>query len=62
MASAQIEQLKAQFGVFKASLEEFSKKHQKDIAKNPLLRSHFQKMCNAIGVDPLVCTPVVLAG
>lgn len=42
--------------MFKRSLEDFSRKYQKDIARNPLLRSHFQKMCSAIGVDPLVCT------
>lgn len=41
--------------IFKVNLEEFAKKHQKDISKNPLLRSHFQKMCTIIGVDPLVC-------
>lgn len=56
MASDQIETLKEQFSKLKADLELFARKHQKEIAKNPMLRCHFQKMCANIGVDPLACT------
>ena len=54
VAASQIDQLKLQLEVFKRSLEEFARLYQKDIKKNPLLRAQFQKMCNTIGVDPLV--------
>lgn len=53
LASAQFEQLKRQFALFKAGLEDFARKHRKEITKNPILRSHFQQMCSTIGVDPL---------
>jgi len=61
VAAAQLEQLKAQYEVFRQSLEEFAKKHRKDIASNPLLRNRFQQMCTSIGVDPLVCTTPLLS-
>jgi ESCRT-II complex subunit VPS22 len=38
---------------FKENLEEFAKKHKKDINKNPHFRAQFQKMCAKVGVDPL---------
>ncbi|KAI8983934.1 EAP30/Vps36 family-domain-containing protein [Mycotypha africana] len=38
---------------FKSSLQDFAQKHQKDIRKDPTFRSHFQRMCANIGVDPL---------
>lgn len=41
--------------VFKTNLEEFARKHKKDIRKDPKFRAHFQRMCNNIGVDPLAC-------
>ena len=47
--------MKSQFEVFKKGLSVFSRKYQKEIAKNPVLRAHFTKMCTKIGVDPLIC-------
>lgn len=41
--------------VFKTNLEEFARKHKKDIRKDPKFRAHFQRMCTNIGVDPLAC-------
>lgn len=55
MSSEQIETLKGLYAKFKADLESFARKHQKEISKNPMLRAHFQKMCTTIGVDPLAC-------
>ncbi|SAM00225.1 hypothetical protein [Absidia glauca] len=53
IAAKEIEQLQRQLETFKQNLEEFAWKHQKDIKKDPLFRSHFQRMCANIGVDPL---------
>lgn len=47
--------MKEQLKVFHANLEEFAKKHKKDINKNPEFRKHFQDMCTRVGVDPLAC-------
>lgn len=41
--------------VFKTNLQEFAHKHRKDIRKDPTFRTHFQRMCTNIGVDPLAC-------
>lgn len=54
MATAQLEQMKLQFAKFKEGLEEYARKHRKEINRNPLLRSQFQQMCTSIGVDPLL--------
>jgi hypothetical protein len=40
--------------VFRASLEEFARKHKEEIRKDPVFRAQFHKMCANIGVDPLV--------
>lgn len=53
LASEQIKQMTAQLQVFKQNLEDFAKKHRKDINKDPEIREHFQQMCSKIGVDPL---------
>ncbi|ORZ25416.1 EAP30/Vps36 family-domain-containing protein [Absidia repens] len=53
IAAKEIEQLQKQLETFKQNLEEFAWKHQKDIKKDPMFRSHFQQMCANIGVDPL---------
>eukprot|EP01006_Ploeotia_vitrea_P054108 TRINITY_DN67851_c6_g1_i2.p1 TRINITY_DN67851_c6_g1~~TRINITY_DN67851_c6_g1_i2.p1 ORF type:complete len:177 (+),score=22.45 TRINITY_DN67851_c6_g1_i2:61-591(+) len=42
-----------QMTTFKEKLEEYAKKHKKEINKNPELRHHFHQMCAKIGVDPL---------
>ncbi|KAJ3209834.1 ESCRT-II subunit protein snf8 [Dinochytrium kinnereticum] len=46
-------QLKSQMTTFKENLEEYARKYKKDIRQDPAFRSHFQKMCQSIGVDPL---------
>ncbi|KAI8098619.1 EAP30/Vps36 family-domain-containing protein [Halteromyces radiatus] len=53
IAAKELEQLQRQLETFKQNLEEFAWKHQKDIKKDPMFRSHFQRMCANIGVDPL---------
>eukprot|EP01107_Rhizomastix_libera_P001612 TRINITY_DN12671_c0_g1_i1.p1 TRINITY_DN12671_c0_g1~~TRINITY_DN12671_c0_g1_i1.p1 ORF type:complete len:255 (-),score=66.39 TRINITY_DN12671_c0_g1_i1:188-928(-) len=42
-----------QLSAFKNNLEEFAKKHRKQISKDPVFRSQFNDMCTKIGVDPL---------
>ena len=49
-----IESLQTQLSVFQELLHQFSKTHAKDIKSNPQFRAEFARMCNAIGVDPLV--------
>ncbi|KAL9050673.1 MAG: hypothetical protein Q9162_006495 [Coniocarpon cinnabarinum] len=46
--------LQTQLSVFQELLHQFSKTHAKDIKSNPQFRAEFARMCNAIGVDPLV--------
>jgi len=41
---------------FRASLETFARKHKAQIRSDPLFRTRFQEMCEAIGVDPLAST------
>ncbi|KAJ3115750.1 ESCRT-II subunit protein snf8 [Phlyctochytrium bullatum] len=53
LQAQQLEQLKSQLDIFKENLEEFARKYKKDIRQDPAFRSHFQKMCTSIGVDPL---------
>ncbi|KAI9478224.1 MAG: EAP30/Vps36 family-domain-containing protein [Benjaminiella poitrasii] len=53
IAAKELEQLQKQMDVFKTNLQEFAHKHRKDIRKDPLFRSRFQRMCTNIGVDPL---------
>ncbi|KAI9030794.1 EAP30/Vps36 family-domain-containing protein [Phycomyces nitens] len=53
IAAKELEQLQGQIEAFKSNLEEFAWKHRKDIRKDPTFRSHFQRMCVTIGVDPL---------
>jgi EAP30/Vps36 family len=49
-------QMKEQVQVFQDNLEEFARKHKRDINKNPEFRKHFHEMCTSIGVDPLQCS------
>ena len=53
METAKIEHIASQMELFKASLEDFAKKHSHEIKKNPQFRRQFQIMCSKIGVDPL---------
>ncbi|KAF2197201.1 ELL complex subunit Eap30 [Delitschia confertaspora ATCC 74209] len=54
LRSRQTETLATQLSVFQSLLHEFSITHAKDIRSNPSFRAEFARMCNAIGVDPLV--------
>lgn len=49
-----LQSLQTQLSVFQELLHQFSKTHAKDIKSNPQFRAEFARMCNAIGVDPLV--------
>ncbi len=46
--------LQTQLAVFQSLLHQFSVTHAKEIRSNPTFRAEFARMCNAIGVDPLV--------
>ncbi|KAG7031410.1 Vacuolar protein sorting-associated protein 22-like 1 [Cucurbita argyrosperma subsp. argyrosperma] len=45
--------MKEQLSTFRSQLEDFARKHKKDISKNPAFRSQFHEMCAKVGVDPL---------
>eukprot|EP01147_Barroeca_monosierra_P007411 gene7411-523_t len=49
----QQEAMQKQLDIFKANLEEFARKHGKQIKNSPDFRGDFQRMCHQIGVDPL---------
>lgn len=51
--ASDLDTVKQQMAVFHEALEDFAKKHRKDINRNPEFRKHFQDMCVRIGVDPL---------
>ncbi|KAJ3441419.1 eap30 subunit of ell complex [Anaeramoeba flamelloides] len=53
LTEQRINDVKIQFRDFKTNLEEFAQKYRKNIRKDPKFRTHFQKMCASIGVDPL---------
>ncbi|KAI9263377.1 EAP30/Vps36 family-domain-containing protein [Phascolomyces articulosus] len=53
IAAKELQQLQKQLDTFKVNLQDFARKHRKDIRKDPTFRAHFQKMCANIGVDPL---------
>ena len=46
--------MKTQVELFKQNLAEFAQKHRKKIERDPVFRAQFQRMCTAIGVDPLL--------
>lgn len=50
---AQLEHVKGNLATFQTKLEDFATKYKKKINDNPLFRTQFQEMCQAIGVDPL---------
>lgn len=54
ISTQQITDLKSQLDSFRSALVGFSKAHNADIKKDPAMRHQFQKMCAAIGVDPLI--------
>ena len=49
-----LQSLQTQLSVFQELLHQFSKTHAKEIKSNPQFRAEFARMCNAIGVDPLI--------
>jgi len=53
LTATQIASLQSQLATFRASLSRFSSSHRSDIRRDPEFRRAFQKMCAAIGVDPL---------
>lgn len=54
LRSTHASSLRTQLSVFQSLLHQFSVEHAKDIRSNPQFRAEFARMCNAIGVDPLV--------
>ena len=51
--NAKISEMKSQLKDFRSHLEEFARKHKKEINKDPAFRAQFNQMCQSIGVDPL---------
>lgn len=45
--------MKERLEFFRSNLEEFARKHKKEINKDPVFRHQFSKMCQEVGVDPL---------
>lgn len=54
LRSSHLSSLQTQLSVFQSLLHQFSITHAKEIRSNPGFRAEFARMCNAIGVDPLV--------
>lgn len=54
LRSTHLSSLQTQLSVFQSLLHQFSVSHAKEIRSNPQFRAEFARMCNAIGVDPLV--------
>ena len=53
LTAAQTQHVSAQLATFKKHLEDFARKHKKDINRDPEFRRQFQTMCAKIGVYPL---------
>uniref|UniRef100_A0A9I9EDC6 Vacuolar protein sorting-associated protein n=1 Tax=Cucumis melo TaxID=3656 RepID=A0A9I9EDC6_CUCME len=53
VAKLRTDMMKEQLSTFRSQLEDFARKHKKDISKNPAFRSQFHEMCAKVGVDPL---------
>jgi len=53
LTAKQLESLQVSLERFRQSLQQFASAHRKDIRADPAFRHQFQKMCSAIGVDPL---------
>lgn len=53
ITASQLTALKSSLSTFRDHLLTFAREHRGDIRKDPAFRHHFQKMCAAIGVDPL---------
>lgn len=55
MAAAHNEELISQAAAFKNQLETFAKRHSAELVEDELLRTKFQRMCSALGVDVMSC-------
>lgn len=53
LTTQQLASLRAQLDAFRRHLVTFATAHRADIRADPKLRHEFQKMCAAIGIDPL---------
>jgi len=53
ISRTQISDLQQQLSTFRDALTRFAKEHRNDIRRDPEFRQQFQRMCAAIGVDPL---------
>lgn len=62
LRSSHMSSLQTQFSVFQSLLHQFSVTHAKDIRSNPTFRAEFARMCNAIGVDPLISSNTKKSG
>lgn len=56
ISNASLTTLQSSLSQFHDSLLEFAINHKEDIKRDPAFRHQFQKMCAAIGVDPLAGT------
>ncbi|ORY26249.1 putative negative regulation of transcription by glucose-related protein [Naematelia encephala] len=56
ISASQLSTLETSLSSFKAALLAFASAHRDDIRSDPAFRHQFQKMCAAIGVDPLAAT------
>ncbi|KAJ1547393.1 Elongation factor 2, partial [Cladochytrium tenue] len=54
LQAQQLAMLKTQLTTFRDLLEEFARKHRKDIQRDPSFRMHFQRMCTSIGLRALM--------
>ncbi|WVQ81512.1 hypothetical protein IAT38_003636 [Cryptococcus sp. DSM 104549] len=57
LTSSQLTNLTSSLESFRTALVSFASAHRADIRKDPAFRHQFQKMCAAIGVDPLAVGP-----
>lgn len=53
ISQQQVTQLESSLSSFRDALVSFAAAHRADIRKDPVFRHQFQKMCAAIGIDPL---------
>lgn len=53
LTTQQLASLRTQLDAFRRHLVSFATAHRTDIRADPKLRHEFQKMCTAIGIDPL---------
>ncbi|KAF2453330.1 putative ELL complex subunit Eap30 [Lineolata rhizophorae] len=56
LRTAHAQSLRTQLAVFQSLLHNFSVTHAKAIRSDPVFRAEFARMCNAIGVDPLLAS------